>query len=678
MPHYSDAYFGGETIVLENAMVRWEFHKRRSGWGWGELFVPPSPGERPTRFFGVLEHFGLLDVEGQIHPFRLEAADYSAGEDGRSLTFELSMQKPDTSTGNWGDVHPATGTLTLSLEEAAPRLHYRLAVQFQFPLRLRALQGPWLKIGADSFGMDKHDAILPGMEWVIDDEWSSGTDFIEHPFALRVAPHPNKVAFPCMAISRGGTVVSLEWNAKDRFITPKTHIESPQPVFASPNFVDRRSHHLMGLMYPSVGSGLNENTTAADPPVFIKYLPKNYPLDMVLEADIVTASGSSLDAIVSWVREEGLPTPPAPRMPLRSALRMIARAFNEHLWEEGKGWWSEKRGYAPIPWLADHAEECGIDAGLAGELKAKAAWCREHAAVPSPDPAVRTGSRYRFPDDEALETVARALIELQQSDGSFAFDPDGRHNTFFTDSAGLWRPLGRPGEVVLDLCVVPARELLVAAKRLDSDQYAAAAKRALDYALRFERPEGGDWWETPLRSPNLLTAGNAAIAYYLAGRHFGEGEYHRKAIRHLRGLLPFTHLWEPRGMETLYNTKPCFNDTGWFLSDWTSKHVQWEALLTFALSYQLDIDWAGIDTELDWNRYQEGITVAAIRWIVDSSDPDWLEKSEFHPDQLSQGALDGMYADTYNPLTGTYGGGPVWPDSLATNIAMLLSRKGEK
>jgi len=61
MPRYRDALYGGETVVLENAQVRLEVHKRSTGWGWGELFVPDN--DEGWRLFAVLEHLAPVAEE---------------------------------------------------------------------------------------------------------------------------------------------------------------------------------------------------------------------------------------------------------------------------------------------------------------------------------------------------------------------------------------------------------------------------------------------------------------------------------------------------------------------------------------------------------------------------------------------------------------------------------------
>ena len=216
--------------------------------------------------------------------------------------------------------------------------------------------------------------------------------------------------------------------------------------------------------------------------------------------------------------------------------------------------------------------------------------------------------------------------------------------------------------------------LLLAGRKTGEQVYLDAARKTLDYALPFERPEGGDWWETPLYSPNLLAAGNGAIAYYLGYKQFGDERYLERSRRWMRSVIPFTHLWEPDDMAMVYNTKPCLNSTSWFLSDWVSKHVQWEILRSFALSAELGIYWAEVDPEIDWDTYQRGVTAAVMRWMIDHEDPEWMFKSEFPPDLVVDGAWDTLFADTFDPVHDTYGGGPISPEIIAANVLLVLAR----
>lgn len=103
--------------------------------------------------------------------------------------------------------------------------------------------------------------------------------------------------------------------------------------------------------------------------------------------------------------------------------------------------------------------------------------------------------------------------------------------------------------------------------------------------------EGGDFWETPLHAANLFAAGHAAIANYQAYEQFGDEKYKQKAVYWIRTILPFTHLWEPEGMPSLYYTKPVLSSSDWYFANWVRDHVQWEVLGVFAHSARENIRW---------------------------------------------------------------------------------------
>ena len=672
MPVYQDATYGGETEVLENAHLRLELHKRVSGWGWGEVFTPAG------RMMAVLEHLGEVKLQGLPFPLRMEASggERETGAFGQQLRFKVkSMVIHDMVQGTsferwvkWPIEKPVMeGTVTFVLEPDAPIL--RLIYEFKSLaiLSVSYLRGPWLKIGADSFGAAKEDGIFPGVEWLIGDEWSSGTDWFRDPWALRVAPHPYKVAAPVMALSYDGTGIGMAWNP----LAPcMSHRRYPQPVYASPNFVDRRNNHVMGLMVPSATRDTQENSVSADPPLVIRANGA-----VRFEAEVFLVVGNSLDVLVDWVKRRGLPEVPKPRYPLSEALDRIARAYNSNLWHEGKGWgggpWAKPSPAKPM-FVERYIAE-GRDRGAANGLAQKLAWARKQ-----PDYAAGNRDATRFERWEPAQRLAygRELLGVQKEDGSFAFDPDGRH--YVKDDVVFARvsvqPLGMPGDTALDLCVVPAIELLRLADLTGDDSFREGARRALDFCLPMERPEGGDYWETPIHSPNLLAAGHAAIAYNLGYQAFDESRYLDKAIHWIRALLPFTHLWEPSDRPMVYNTKPCLCASDWYLANRLQSHVQWEVLLTFALSAQVGIDWGQVDSGIDWHRYQKGITVAAMRWMIDHKDVEG--SSTFPRDLVESGALDTLFADAHDTTTGVYGGGPIMADPIAVNLQDLLDREG--
>ncbi len=678
-PLYRDASYGGETVTLENSSIRLNIHKRLTGWGWIEIFN--SAGE----MVAVLDHLGEADplgFTGFVVPLRLESQSYELDQDGKRIRFPVRMRWYET-LANARIKNPALndplieGTVTIALDRDLPRVRLTYEYRPLKPVSLRYLRGPWLKVGAGSFGMAKTDGIVPGMEWLIGDEWSSGTDSMTHPRALRAVPHPFKMTAPVMALSHKGTGIGLAWDPSREVMPGKRY---PQPVYATPNFIDRASNQLMGLALPSVAWGLEENTF----PIH-RVTPAATPLDLRpgtpvnLEAEIYLVKGSSFDVFIDRVKRHGLPEPPPPRYPLAEALDRIARVYNTGLWHEGKGWGktAEQASLNPPAFLERYSKE-GRDSATAAELVRKIAWAKKQLESQGVKAPGRPGAgNFARMNREQQLSYGRQLMSEQRADGSFGFDPEGRHkNDLQHIAAALLKPLGAPGDTGVDLNAQPAMDLLILAGLTGEQQFRAAARKALEYGLAMERPDTGDWWETPLHSPNLLAAGDAAIAYYLGYRAFDDPRYLEKAVHWVRSLLVFTHLWQPEEVVELYNTKPCLNQTVWYGSSWVDNHVQWEVLRTFATSSELGIDWGKADPGIDWHRYQKGITIAVLRWMVDHADPAHQATPPAAEAELARsGVLDTFFYDVHDSVIGNYKGALIDPSMIAVNLWSILDRE---
>lgn len=668
MSRYRRSGDGHGSVRLSTPALALTMHRRPTGWGWAVLQAPDGA------VLGVLEHLGEVLLRDQDPPARLEAAEVrrETGPAGERLVLEVaSAVAADTVRGTsfekWVGL-PAgqpvlTGavTLTLPADEPCVRLSWRL--RSHADCSVGYVRGPWLRAGdgEGSFGQAKVDAMLPGVDWAVDQEWTSGPESFRDPWALRVAPHPRKVTAPVMAVSHGGWAVGLTWEPNQQstgWFNQRRHV--PQAVMASPDFVNRRASHLMGLMLPSAQTEAEENQLRARPGMEL-HLHQRIELD----AELVVVPGRSLDVLVDWTRRHGLPTS-TERWPAQEALDRIARAYTENLWHEGRGFGVGQRegDVGPdVPRFLDDYVARDPGAPLARELARRAAWCRREA-----------GSSTRG----NVEVGAHELEELlasQRDDGTFRFEPDGRH--YRKDDVLVARdlvdPMGQEGDSALDLTVVPALRLLDLWRGSGDERAAEAARRALDACHELYRPEGGDFWETPLHAPNLLAAGHAAVAYEVAYRELGEPRYRDRAVHWIRSLLPFTHLWEPDDRAMLYDTKPCLCSSDWYFANWVRDHVQWEVLETFAESRRRGIDWASVDTVLDWATYHHGVTFAAVRWLLDHREGRWMPHNlPASWERYLAGGFDTCLPDTHNSVTGLYGGMAIAPDAVALNLLALL------
>lgn len=676
-PKYKRTNYSDQSILLKNDQIQLRMYKRIGGWGWGEISTPSG------QLMAILDHLGEIMLRDQDIPMRFEATDVTRINDerGEGLVFQVKsvvarnnltgtsfeewMSYPFTEPAIEGEV-----VLTLAQNEPVIYLHYRLKATGNYYARY--IRGPWLKVGEASFGTLKDDSMLPGVDWPISDEWSSGIDWFKDPWALRSVPHPYKVTAPLMALSYRGTGIGLAWDPNQvatRWFNYRTH--RPQPVFATPNFIDRMNNNLMGLMIPDASIEGYENEVVATQPLELKIGQM-----INFDAEIWLSEGNSMDVMVDWVKRHGLPEPSPSRWNYEETLNRIAMAYNTNLWHEREGFGIKQsdgdRVSRSVPsWMNRYLKE-NKGSSLTKELQKKVDWClsQTKSSEKNNNNAIK----------EPLQKRGDELISIQREDGSFYFDPEGRHyrKDDFIIATSFIEPMGHAYDTALDIVILPALELLDIARETGIKKYEEAAKKALEYCMEMVRPEGGDFWETPLHAANLFAAGHAAIAYYEGYKTFKEDRYLQKAIYWIRTLLPFTHLWQPDDIEMLYNTKPVLSSSDWYFANWVRDHVQWEVLSVFASSAGRGIRWDKIDSEIDWKRYHQGITNAAIRWINLHTDNNWRPHNipSTYENYLN-GDFDYCYPDTHNSTTGNYGGMFIMPDPIVINIYSVLDNLSE-
>ena len=690
MHQYKNASYGGESVTLDNGLIRLDMHKRICGWGWGEIYTPDG------KLMAVLDHLGEMLMRDQEIPMRLEAEGYTREDtdEEMALVFDVNAcvvqdKLKNTSFDPW--IHYAFGESCLRgrVKISMPRDKAKIQLTMRYQSNVNGyaayIRGPWLKVGQDSFGTAKDDAILPGVEWLVGDEWSSGSDWFKDPWALRVCPHPQKVTCPAMILSQGGDTIRLSYDPKQMatgWFNNARHV--PQPVFAAPNFIDRQNNSILGLMIPAAIDDNHENLVRS--PQFPVELHKDQMVNF--DCEIALGKGRSLDALTEYVKEKGLPEPSYGKEELKEQLKRFAHLYNTLYWVGGRGFGVPQSkpgtpyggpGYPKA--LKQYAMEHRDDPDCA-DLLAKMAWCDGQLAGMEQTPEQMAAYFGRLPATrEKAEQVGDVILSWQKESGAFTFEPDGRHYTKddFVVARSFIEPMGNAGEAALDICVMPALRLMQIGTEYGIDRFLAGAKKALDYCLTMTRPEGGDYWECPLHSPNLYAGGHAANAYMVGYRTFGDEKYKEAAVYWIRSLLGFTHLWEPRENSMLYNTKPCLCSSDWYFANWVRDHVQWEVLSSFEQAKELGIEWADIDKEIDWAKFRQGVTAAAVRWTIQCKNGQWLPHNlPWTYDEYVKGSFDGCYPDTHNSVTDLYGGAFIMPASIISNIVTILEREDAK
>jgi hypothetical protein len=671
-PHYLKSSYANESVELKNSQVQIQLFKRLNGWGWGEI----STGS--GKFMAVLEHLGEIMLRDQDIPMQLVAESVTKKHDSEGETLEFDVKSVvvhdvlrNTSFDNWM-VYPYTEpaivgkvSITLVPNTSLLKLKYRLKSTGNY--NACYIRGPWLKVGESSFGTKKDDAVLPGIDWAIGDEWTSGTDFFKDPWALRVAPHPYKVTAPVMAISYEGTAIAMSWDPNQlatRWFNYRQHVQ--QPVFSSPNFIDRKNNQLMGLMVPDATIEGHENEVVAKIPLELKIGQM-----INFDADLWLTEGNSVSALTDWVKRHRLPEPTGPRWTYEETLRKIANAYNTNFWHEGEGFGllqrPQDKARPNVPEFLQRYVEENKKTQLAKELKTKIDWCLSQKDIQKRQPK---------DDIDDLKSEGDRILSKQQADGSFPFHPDMVGKDDFMVATSFIEPMGLTGETALDITINPAIKLFDIGKKTGDKKYTDAARKAVDFCLNMQRPEAGDYWETPLHAANLLAAGHASLANYLAFQELGDQKYKEKAIYWMRTLLVFTHFWEPENVNNLYFTKPVLSSSDWYFANWVRDHVQWEVLSVFSVLSQRKISWTKVDPEIDWLKYQKGITNAAIQWMSIHTDQNWFPHNIPESYEAYQrGDFDYAFPDTHNSVTGNYGGMMIIPAPIAENIYGVIDNE---
>ena len=137
------------------------------------------------------------------------------------------------------------------------------------------------------------------------------------------------------------------------------------------------------------------------------------------DAEIWLSEGTSLDVMIDWVKNHGLPKPPEPKWSYKETLDKIANAYNTNMWHEGEGFGIKQRPEDKIrpsvPEFLERYVKENKGTKLAKELQVKLDWCRTQQTD-------RPGKKLDK-DPERMSKYGDELISIQREDGSFYFDP---------------------------------------------------------------------------------------------------------------------------------------------------------------------------------------------------------------------------------------------------------------
>ena len=480
-----------------------------------------------------------------------------------------------------------------------------------------------LAAGAGSFGQEKNQGLLAGLEYLANEPSSSEAD-IRGPASKRQVPDNVKITAPLMVIQAGDRYVGLAW----------APAEGLSAVFDSPDRLFGSGGHVMGVIFP--GSDGENRPEGSLMPYGAARLEANKPV--VLQARILGGKGASvIPAVQQYVRTAPLPPTPDPGVDWQGYVRLAAGGWLDSKIREGDlyrhAYWP---GFGPQPaadaaaWM-DYLALCTADTALAERLHTAAA-----AALARAGPAAyyHSGvSHVRHPvvplvyghvaeAVEAARQTARGNLARFGPDGSIPYraskdKPDYGSTHYEKEANGL------TSQVV-------AVVLEAAAYCGDRDLIAEGIRvlKALD---KFSNtvPRGAQTWEVPLHTPDILASANLVKAYTLGYELTGDKHFLEQAQYWAWTGVPLVYLVNPTpGKVGPYSTIAVLGGTNWEAPVWFGQPVQWCGLVYADALYRL----APHDPAGPWGRVADGIAAAGIQhtWKQDDKDRQGLLPDFFH------------------------------------------------
>jgi hypothetical protein len=468
--------------------------------------------------------------------------------------------------------------------------------------------------GLGSYGADRNQALLSGVEYMDRQDVSSSRADLELPSAQRQVPDTAKLTLPLMALQARGRYVGIAWRPSRRFAA----------LFDVPDRTFHSGASLMGLIFPG-SNGIDRDFGRLLP---YEAVSVRAGQPVTVRCIILGGSGSSVaPAVKHAVALSGLPPLPSSDWSLARYAKFAATGWLDSGVRVGDRYRHTAMRTVPpqiapdaaalMLWLAGRT----TDAGLAQRLKDQVT--AVVAATP-PQELNFAGMTHVHTAVEALlfghveenaarmEGAARDELGRFEADGTVTYHPGpGRPDfsrTHFEKHAN-----GLAGPVVSDL--------LDKATWSGDPGLIAEAVRHLRDLVRYANtvPRGAQTWEVPLHTPDILASAHLVRCYTMGYQITGDRHLLDQAIYWAWTGVPFVYLNNPVGLPIgTYATTPVLGATWWVAPDWIGLPVQWCGLVYADALYRL----LPFDPHGPWKRIADGIAVSGMQqsWPL-GSDP---------------------------------------------------------
>jgi hypothetical protein len=496
--------------------------------------------------------------------------------------------------------------------------------------KLLLMWGPRLYAGDGSFGDAKDEALFAGLDYLGPNDRSSANPALAPDCQMRFAPTPAKITIPLMCVVQGGRMIGLMWDPMQKWYGEET---CPTAVFASPNWIEDKKNHLMGLYVPSVPKYAAENGFRAHTPAVI-----DASQTVSLSCRIFAAPGKHVtDAVDLYLKATGgLPQPVEKPMDYDAALQMLLTALTGDAWDANAGGWPWEYGADPktAPWLqtALLMAESGSVAKNEEAVRIGRQVIAQHLERPL-EMGLRVGGVSGGLEYE--KTRAQDRMKDQGPDGSWGYKlhrnaEGGLMSLNAPPEPGVIAPEGTKGQGL----TAGGTAALLAYVKLTGDETAwKAALKGLAQMDTYSIPGLYYTYECP-QSPTLHGSYLGVRCNLIAYEITGDKRYLERAVYWAKTGLPFIYLWSlgPKevGSGYIHGVKKVYLKGDQLYKNTTRAPMLYGGLYGYGSS-QYSHHWFGIlvhwiplvyarditelakyDNTLQWRRIADGILTSAL------------------------------------------------------------------
>lgn len=583
----------------------------------------------------------------------------TATENVVAAGYEMDRRGADCLLHLESEFHDGDGvTWTLKVEfyvpDQGPRITVTSRLSASRARQLVAFRGPFLSVPPDSKQVRRSAALLPGLDWVVGGERSSGGETAPSPFDQRRAPHPYKITVPAMAVSRAGLTVGLTWDPVQ--IWDGERVESsanryPSAYFASPESGEGGGAHVMGLFLPSIPKFVDENALTAARP--FQMTPGR---EITLECNLFVREGEDVGVSTrEFVHLNGLIQPPPKARDYKESLELDVETYLDRAWSEKHAGWARSSS-AEGKW-SSYSELVALAlwrASLFAKDEKLKHRIREHVetAVASHNegPCGLAMAYFRGGFAEELDLQKGQLdkmVRTQRADGGWGAE----------DSVA-----GRRHETSLvGVTAEHAARVLRSGVLTGDPRHLEAGIKAIRFLDKFDRPSGLRVWDVHPHSPDLLVAAHLISAYLDEHLITGSPARLERAVYWAWTGLPFVYLWHAHNREVMrYATVPFFAVTLMDRKPWFGVAAQWNGLIYARELLRI----SRYDRSMRWHRIGRSITLCAMQ----------LQRTG----REGRSELTGFYPDAYNIVDGRdYYQLALSPQLITRNVLHLLGENVE-